>query len=760
MALAVAISFFSFGGFMRLVRTTQRRAVALLVAIIIFAGYLLVNIAKLCVFKYSYYIDKTYDQITTTTPLTASRGTIYDSSMNILASSSTSWRLFVSSKDIKTAEKNTGIDYTKIISEGLADLINTTRGVIYEKIKSTSTLDITIKKSIDKDEYNAVLSFIRKNNLERLVFLEARSERSYPNGTMMAHLLGFTGSDSQGLYGLEYYYDDYLKGEDGYYLYAKDAVGNALDTEYSTYVAARDGASLVTTLDSYIQEVLEATIEEVRVNHLVENRVSGIVMNIHTGAILAMATTSPFNPNSPFELDAVSEKKLEDSGFVEGSEEYKAYRRELMEIMWSNKAISETYEPGSTFKLITVSAALNSGIADLNDTFSCTGYKQIGGYRIRCHKAGGHGSGFNLAYGLQMSCNPCMMSLAERLGANRFYSYVDAFGYFDKTGIDLPSEASTIFHKEENIGTTELATASFGQRFKVTMINHLRAISAVANGGFLVTPYVVEKIISSDGEVLMQHESKKNSSVISSEVSDTVSKILIDGVNGDGGAKNAGVYGYDIAAKTGTSQKFDVLDENGNSYLRISSTVAYAADSENGIAMIIIADEPNSTVKYGSVVAAPYVSKVLEKVLPYLNYKSNAPEINVKVDDYVGLNIETAKKLITEAGLSYEVVGSGEKVIAQTPRGAETVSLPLSKVILYTEIREDEYTTVPSLIGLTTDEAIRACIDAKLNVLIVGNELSSTSRSSTIYEQSLKAGERVKKGSVIRIRPITTEFED
>lgn len=759
MASAVAI-FFVFGGEMLLFRVTHKRAVALMLVIVLFSGYLLWSVFSLGFFKYSYYIDKTYDQITTSTALTANRGTIYDSSMNVLASSSTTWRLFVSSKDIKTREKNDGVDYTKIIANGLADIINTTPSVISEKIKGTNTLDITLKKSIDKEQYDRVLTFIKDNKLESLVFLEALSERLYPNGTLMAHVLGFTGSDSQGLYGLEYYYDDYLKGEDGYYLYAKDAVGNALDTEYTTYVPAKDGASLVTTLDTYIQEVLEATIEEVRVNHLVDNRVSGIVMNIHTGAILAMATTSPFNPNSPFELDSVSQAKLDSSGYAADSEEYKAYKRELLEIMWSNKAISETYEPGSTFKLITVSAALDSGVATLNDTFSCNGYKQIGGYRIRCHKVTGHGSGFNLGYGLQMSCNPCMMSLAERLGANRFYSYVDRFGYFEKTGIDLPSEASTIFHKEENIGTTELATASFGQRFKVTMINHLRAICAVANGGTLVTPYVVERIVSSDGEIIMQHQSSGGDLVISAEVSETVSKILVDGVNGDGGAKNAGVFGYDIAAKTGTSQKFDVLDENGNSYLRISSTVAYALDPENGIAMIIIADEPNSTVKYGSVVAAPYVSKVLEKVLPYLNYKSNAPEINVTVDDYVGLNIDTAKKLITEAGLAYEVVGNGDKVLAQTPRGVETVTLPLSRIILYTEIVEDEYVLVPSLIGLTTKEAITLASNAGLNICITGNELTNMAGGRTVCEQSLTAGTKVKRGSVIKIRPITTEFED
>ena len=263
---------------MLLNKVTRKRAVALILVIVLFSGYLLWNIFSLGFFGYSYYIGKTYDQITTSTHLTANRGTIYDSSMNILASSSTAWRLFVSSKDIKTREKLDGIDYTEIISNGLAGIINTTPSVVSEKIKGTNTLDITLKKSIDREQHEKVVEFIRKNDLEKLVFLEALSERSYPNNTLMAHVLGFTGSDSQGLYGLEYYYDEYLRGEDGYYLYAKDAVGNALDTEYTTYVPAKDGASLVTTLDTYIQEVLEATIEEVRINHMVENRVSGIVM--------------------------------------------------------------------------------------------------------------------------------------------------------------------------------------------------------------------------------------------------------------------------------------------------------------------------------------------------------------------------------------------------------------------------------------------------------------------------------------------------
>ena len=428
--------------------------------------------------------------------------------------------------------------------------------------------------------------------------------------------------------------------------------------------------------------------------------------------------------------------------------------------MWSNKAVSETYEPGSTFKIVTVSAALDSGVASVNNTFSCNGYYEVGGWRIRCHKTTGHGSGFNLAYGLQMSCNPCMMVLAERIGASNFYDYVEKFGYFEKTGIDLPSEASTIFHKEENIGSTELATASFGQRFKVSVINQLTAISAVANGGKLVTPYVVDKVIDSRGQVVSQHKTEVRRTVISEEVAKTVSDILIEGVSGDGGAKNAGVSGYDIAAKTGTSQKFDVLDENGNSYLRIGSTVAYSCDEDSGISMIIVVDEPNSQVKYGSVVAAPYVSALMEKVLPYLEFKSSGEEFNITVENYVGMNVNTAIEKLKKSNIAYEIIGSGDTVLKQTPSSEESLTLPLSKIILYTERVDEAEVSVPSLIGMDLASAIKAATNAGLSIRLLGATATAPDSDDIICEQSLPPGESVKRGTVIIIRAINTKFED
>lgn len=738
---------------------SRKRIYAILMAFAIFASYLIFNLARLQYGLYDYYKSKVYDQITTSSALRAKRGNIYDTNMRLLATSETVWRVFVSSRDIKKAAERDSKDYAAIIAGGLSEILSLEKAALYEKITKTNVLDITVKKAVEKDRYEKVLEFISSHSLEELVFTEASSSRYYPEETLAAHVLGFTGSDNQGLYGLEYYYDELLSGKDGYYLYAKDANGNALPSEYSSYFPAEDGASIVTTIDTYVQEVLEGQIEAARANHNVQNRVTGIVMDTKTGAILAMATSSPFNPNSPYELDALSQAKLDVSGYAVGSDEYNKYKKELLEICWSNKAVSETYEPGSTFKIITVSTALNLGVATLNDRFSCVGFYEVGGWRIKCHKITGHGSGFTLGYGLQMSCNPTMMQIAERIGAVDFYSYFKNFGYLEKTGIDLPSEARTIFHQLGNIGSTELATASFGQRFKVTVISHLCAIAAVANGGKLVTPYLVDKVIASDGTVISEHDTSVRRQVISSEVAAAVSAVLEEGVSGNGGAKNAYVPGYKVAAKTGTSQKFDVLDANGNSYLRIGSTVAYAPSDESGIAVIIVVDEPMSTVKYGSVVAAPYVAGVLSSVLPYLGYESNAQNPNIEVENYVGMNVESAKNLLSDKKINYEIVGDGGVIMSQSPTAGDTITSQLSKVILYTQNARSEYAEVPNLVGLDCLLANEAAINSGLNIRITGSS-PDNAQGAKVAAQSLTPGSVVPRGSVITLTVLFYDYED
>ena len=739
-------------------RLTKSRIIKVSIAFLIFLSYLIYNLFSLQLINNAYYQNKVYDQITTSAAMKAKRGVIYDSNMNILATDKTVWRVFVSSREIKKQEKETKQNYTEIIARGLSDILSLNYDTLLKKISNSNVLDITVKKAVEKAEYEKTLDFIIENKLENLIFTEAQTTRYYPEETLAAHVLGFVGSDQQGLYGLEYSYNEQLTGKDGYYLYAKDANGNALPGGYSTYVPAEDGNSIVTTIDSFVQKELENQLETIRVNHNVQNRVCGIVMDTSTGAILAMATSSPFNPNSPYELDGLSELKLLSYGYEEGSDEYKSAKKELLEKMWSNKALTETYEPGSTFKIVTVSSALDSGAAKESDCFSCHGYLQVGGWRIKCHKTQGHGSGFSLSYGLQMSCNPTMMTIAERMGAQTFYEYVEKFGYFEKTGIDLPSEASTIFHSPESIGTTELATASFGQRFKVSIIRQLTSVCAIANGGKLVTPYVVEKIIDKDGNTVSRHETEIQRQVVSETVANTVSRMLEEGVSGDGGAKNAAVEGYKIAAKTGTSQKFDVLDENGNSYLRIGSTVAFSMSDDGGIAVIIVVDEPTSQVKYGSVVAAPYVSAFYEKALPYLGYNSSAEKNELSVEDYVGLSVEEAAKKLKANGIKYEIIGDGKTVLRQTPTESDKINLSEGKVILYTKNNEELYIEVPNVSGLSIYEVNYLLTNKGFNVKYKG--VISPNESATVISQSLPPNSVVLYGSVIELEVLYLDFED
>ena len=741
------------------IKNYKKRSYLILIAFLLFATTLLFNVFRLAFVMHQYYNNKAFDQITTTSRLKAERGNIYDSNMNLLATTKTVWRIFVSPKRIALKEKTDGVKYADQIARGLSQILDLPYDTLYSKIKNSKVLDATVKSAASEDECNRVNEFIRSALLDDLIFTEAQASRYYPEETLAAHVLGFTGSDNQGLYGLEYYYNSTLAGVDGYYLYAKDAGGNAMPGEYSDICEAQDGYSLVTTIDAYVQKKLEEQLERIRSEHSVTNRVTGIIMDTSTGAILAMATSSPFDPNDPFTLDAISEEKLKNSGFKEGSDEYKTYKQELMQIMWSNKAVSETYEPGSTFKIVTVSAALDLGVADMNDTFSCNGYHTVGGWRIKCHKTTGHGSGFSLAYGLQMSCNPTMMTLAERIGADSFYTYVEKFGYFEKTGIDLPSEASTIFHKQSAIGSTELATASFGQRFKVSIISQLTAISAVANGGILVEPYVVQKVIDTNGNVILEHETVNKGRVISEEVAKTIADVLEEGVSGDGGAQNAYVDGYKVAAKTGTSQKFDILDANGNSYLRIGSTVAFAPSDGSGIAIIIVVDEPQGNVKYGSVVAAPYVSNVLSDVLPYLEYRSNKESSLVTLESYIGKEVAEAAKELANNGIAVVKIGNGNKILYQIPAANTDLLKNISKVYLYTEIVESNMISVPSLTGISAAEANIIAAKAGLNIRIEGG-LPESCSSLTVTSQSLPYGARVQEGTVIILTVMRLNFED
>ncbi len=744
-----------------IIGTTKKRALFLLSAMSLALIFLLGTILRMQVCSYGTYQNKVLDQVTTTSSLRAKRGYIYDANGNILAENKTEWRIFLSPVDIYEATKESGKDQAARIASLLSPVLDLDYDLIYKRASNRTVIDETLIKKADEELYERVISVIEKHDLGDMVHTEAFYTRSYPGGGLLCHVLGFTGSDSQGLFGLEYQYNETLIGKDGYYLYAKDANGNEMPNQYVSYVPAVDGNSIITTIDSYLQKQLEYQINETMKTHDAQNRVSGIVMNVNTGAILAMATTNGFDCNDPYTPDELYLNKLRESGLDEGSEEYKKLKTELMYTMWSNKAVSELYEPGSTFKIFTASIGLETGATSMDDHYSCSGSVQIGGYNIRCHKKGGHGAGFSFSYGLQNSCNPTMMAVAAKVGATKFYEYFEKFGYLEKTGIDLPSEAKSIFHKPDAIGTTELATASFGQRFKVTMIQQLAMVACAANGGKLVTPYLIDKIVAPDGTVLQTHETEVKRQVISEETSRLIATCLEGGVSGDGGAKNAYVPGYQIAAKTGTSQKFDILDENGNSYLRVGSCVAFAPADKPELAMIIVVDEPQNG-KYGSMVAAPYISAFLTNALPYLEHEAvyRAEDATVSVENYINMSTKDAESAIKKSGITYRTVGNGQTIIAQVPEPGTTLLASLGSVLLVTDGAEEELATVPNVVGLSAQEANARLINAGFNIEISGAKNYYIGSEIQAVFQSCEAGMKLPRGTVIKVTFLHTDDQD
>lgn len=743
------------------VGVTGKRVRILSCAFFLILAYLAWAILDMQVFSYEKYQEKVLNQVTTTSSLRAERGKIYDSRGNLLATSKTEWRIFLSPVDIRDCSKKENRNYAEEIAKDLSELLSLSYDDLYRKAANSKVLDETVLRRADEETYRKVLKLIEEKGYSDMVHTETYFTRSYPENSLFCHVLGFTGSDSQGLFGLEYQYDDILSGTDGYYLYAKAANGNELPNQYISYVPPTDGYSIETTLDSYLQQQLEYQLNETKATYDAQNRVCGIVMNVNTGAILAMATTDGFDCNSPYTLSELYLEKLRASGLTEGSPEYKKLKTELLYTMWSNKAVTELYEPGSTFKIFTACVGIETGATTMQDKYSCSGAVAIGGYRISCHKRGGHGSGFTFAYGLQNSCNPTMMAVAAKIGAERFYEYVGKFGYLEKTGIDLPSEAKSIFHTLAGLGTTELATASFGQRFKISIIQQITAVACAANGGKLVTPYLVERVVDAAGNTVSEHEVSIRRQVISEDTSRQVAACLEAGVSGDGGAKNAYVAGYQVAAKTGTSQKFDILDENGNSYLRVGSCVAFAPADAPEIAVIIVVDEPQNG-KYGSMVAAPYISGFLTQALPYLEHEAHYRDEDktVAVGNYVAGSVSDAKSALKELGLSVRVIGDGDTVLAQSPVHGSVLNCALGSVILYTADSGEEYVSVPNVKNMDAQSANAALIAAGLNVAYDGIKGYYIGAESVVTGQSAEPGIKVKKGTVIHIKFLYTDDED
>ena len=694
------------------------------------------------------------DQQQSSFDIKAKRGTIYDRNNKVLAQSATVWDVIISPGDIEKNEP----ENREFICKGISEILGTKYETLTEACKDTSSRYYVVKKKVDRSTVEKINNFVLKNNLNRYsVYTVENSERSYPNGTLAASVLGFVNENEEG-YGIEAYYNSYLKGTDGRVITTTDAHGNAMPYDYSARYSAKDGNSLVLTIDETLQYYLEKNLEITVSQHKLANRSTGIIMNAKTGAIVAMATSPGFDPNDPshvyFESDRLTLAKM--SADKKTEEEILAKKQEIWGKQWQNKAVSELYIPGSVFKMFTCASALEEEVVSLDSTFECSGIADVAGTKIRCWNIGGHGVS-NLTEAMIRSCNPAFIKIGQLLGVEKFSKYFEAFGFTEKTGIDLPGEADSLYVKESDMGIVELSSSAFGQTTKVTPIQMVTAAAAVVNGGKLVTPYVVDKIIDSDGNVVKSAQTVVRRQVISEETSATMRKILEDVVTANGGG-NAYMSGYRIGGKSGTSEKIDDYNSGKTPELRYVATFcAIVPIDDPEYVMLVVCDEPTSGYIYGSAIAAPVVSAVFKEGLEYMGIypQYTADELaqqDVTVPWVGGYNSIRAEAQLTAAGLKAEYIGStdGTEVTGQVP-SAGTVMPSGSTVMLYMgDIPLSDYrmSTVPIVIGMTVEEANKALSEAGLNISITG---AATGSEAKAVSQSVNSGLVVYRGSVIEV---------
>lgn len=742
---------------------TRRITVAIVAMALAFAA-IAGRLAYLQLVNYEDLRAHALNQYSTSMILPSSRGAITDRNGKILAMSETVETVFISPAGIKAAESRSEKDYKKLIAENLGALLGVSDSDIYARMEKIKSQYEVIKRNVDTDTAEKVRKFIIDNDLYTMVNMEESSKRYYPYGDLACHLIGFNGTDG-GLMGLESFYNDDLSGIDGRIIKAKNGTGSDLTYKYENYIEAQNGSTIVTTIDVNIQSILEKYLEKAYKDHNPANRVAGMIMDVDTGEIYASAVYPNFDLNDPYKLTAEYQAKLDayingdtstkasdDSSASSGpvtDADIKAKQNELLYEMWNNKVVNDTYEPGSTFKVITSAVALEDGVAGLGNSFSCDGDIEVGNVPIHCHKAGGHGNQ-SFAESLQNSCNPAFVSLGLSIGEERFMKYFEEFGFLELTGSDLLGERKTYYYGTNNspFGKFELATYSFGQSFRTTMIQQLRAVSAVANGGYLVTPHLAKTLNDDKGNVTYTFDYSANKKqIISEKNANAIVEILANGIN-VGSTKNAAVAGYTIAAKTGTSQKLE-RDED----VYVSSCVAFAPAEDPQIAIIIVVDEPTSGEFYGGIVAAPVVSNVLSEVLPYMEIPMNgeAEHPTINITKYIDKNVEDAKRIITDAGLEYVVVGNGATVVEQIPAYGSTVT-DGGTVYLFTEYEEKhEQTKVPEVNKKGVAYAISRLEKAGLNVRIMGAYSSEISGTPVVTAISIEEGTMVDKGTVVTL---------
>ena len=747
----------------------QRRRillVSLVLGILAFVPVAL-QLYRLMVIDHGYYKDLALRNQSRTTNVTTDRGQILDRNMNILAISKTVETVYLDPYELKQSKAD-----IPLISDTLADILDLDPEWISEQAKDIRQRYKRLKSKVDQEIADEVRNFINENGIKG-IHLEPESKRTYPYGKLASQVIGFTNSSNTGCEGIEAAYNSFLEGDTGKVITTKGNNEMDMPFSYENFVYPDNACSVVLTLDTTVQMCLEKQMQTAIDRYAVQNGAFGMVMDVDTGEILAMATLGGYDPNQYLEVSdpEVEQLRLNYLRYPEGSESYTAGKAAWQEALtaaqlkqWRNRCISDGYEPGSTFKVLTMAAALDCGAITLDTPFYCSGAEQIPGrsQRLHCWRHQGHGAQ-KTPQALQNSCNLAFAHIALKLGGEKFYEYVKNFGILEKTGIDLAGESKGVFFDKALVtdtdkwGTASLTSGSFGQTFKLTPLQLVRAISAVVNGGTLMEPYLVSQVLDKDGNIVLEQTPTAVRQVISSETSQIMCS-LMESVVAEGTAKNASVAGFSIGGKTGTSEKIDVFDENGNRVLdKIVSFVGVAPMDNPRYIVLVALDTPSrETGLYisGGVMAAPTVGAVMADILPYLGVErcDNSGQM-IAVENLEGLTAKEAEARLEAQGFTAEFVGQEETVTGQIP--AAGISIPFgSQVLLYMgENAGNEPVTVPDFLGMTRQQASDAAGKLGLYIQIAGN--TGLESHITVTAQSIEKNTQVPPGTTIRL-----EFTD
>lgn len=701
------------------------------------------------------YQSRASNQQTRSTILAAKRGSIYDRNMNTLARSATVWNVCISPAEItKDAKK------LNEIATGLGEILDIDPSVVLEGAKDRSKYYLRIKRRIELETYQKVLDFITSEDKNvpdiKGVFFELDTKRYYRYDSLASTVIGFTNYDNQGAYGIEASYNKVLSGTAGLIVSAKNALGVDMPFKYSQANEAKDGNSIVLTIDEAIQHVLERNLETAVVEHDIKNRCSGIVMNVKTGEILAMSTKPDFDPNDPDTLkNPLSIAELEAFALEHPpeSEEYKKKLQDLRYDQWRNKAISDTYEPGSVFKIVTAATALDNNVITLNDHFYCSGHLKVSGHTYGCWKLAGHG-GQNFIQAMQNSCNPAFIAVGQRIGAPLFYNYLEGFGFGELSGVDLKGEAKGILMDYDLLnkpGMVELSSTSFGQTFKVTPLQMVTAVSAAVNGGYLMKPYLVKQVLDKEGNVLQTTQPEARRQVISGQTSATMRELVSAVVNG-GSGRQAAVPGYVIGGKTGTSEKMDIRDRK----VYVLSFVGFAPMDDPQYAILVMMDEPESRLQdmYGSTIAAPVVGAIFQEMLPYVGLEPQftAEELLQKdseIPSLIGEKPHDAQAALTKLGLRMRIEGDGPAIIRQIPQAGQKIPKGGTVIVFTDENVIKNEITIPDVVGLSARDANTALLNTGLNIELQG--VTTDGVSTAVSQQWPLPGTVAKTGDVVII---------